>query len=254
MGFFLRSHCLSIFLLFSAHAAEARVFNITEEKVASYLLFNAGTSAIAKTAFENESTGGVSYSSGYTSSLGGEFGFIYSTPVLSLRFGIGMITPTKLKDVMASNGSGDLYTVNSDLLGFVPKVGLEINLNKGTSYRIYAVGSVGTANLTMKNQYVLTVAGQAAYAGVTDHTVESKGTASEYYGGAGAEIHTSDSTTFVVELGYRSLKFSKLTYAKDVTTFTGAQTSGSTVLDVDGNERSLNFSGILGTVGIRIYL
>jgi hypothetical protein len=237
-----------------AGVAEARVFNITSEKFASYFLVNNGYANIKKTPFENESSGGVTHSSGYSSILGGEFGFLYATPMVNFRFGFGIIKPANLKDVTASNSTDDLYSVNSDLQGFVPKMGVEVNFSKAGSYRVFGVASYGSANITMKNTYILTAAGQAAYSGVANHTVEAKGSATEMYGGLGAEIHMTDTTTFMVEGGYRSLKFSKLTYAKAVDTFTGAQASGATVLDADGNQRALDFTGVLVTVGFRFYM
>lgn len=255
MKIFLRFLGPLIGCLLVGNGVQARVFNIANETFASYFLVNGGTSNLQKGAFENESSGVTAYDNGYTTMMGGEFGFLYSTPEVSFRFGIGVIKPATLKDVKATNASStELYAVTSDLLGFVPKLGMEINFSKTTGFRGFLVASVGSANITMKNSYVLTSTGQATYAGVADHTVEAKGSATELYGGVGAEMHMTDTTTLIVEGGYRILKFTKLTYAKDVTTFTGAKTSGDAVVDTSGNQRNLDLSGIIATIGFRFYM
>jgi hypothetical protein len=237
---------------FGFSVAEARVFNITKESFASYLLFNAGTSSVGKSTYEGEASSGTSYDSDLKYNYGGEFGFLYATPGVNFRFGFEVIKP-QAWTAQASDAGVDQYSVKSDLVGYAPKFGIEFNLRRGDWYRVYGLGSVGAANVSLKNSYTFTTTGQSTYPGV-DSSIESKGSATEYYGGLGVEMHMSDTTTFVAEAGYRSLKFAKLTYTKATTAFDGVHASGDTVKDAGGNNRTLDFSGVLATIGFRFYL
>lgn len=245
---------LSAILVLISVFAEARVFDISKESFASYILAGGGPSGIGQKAFKNEMSGPSFSSDEVKMNWGGEFGFLYSTPYLSFRFGFEIIKPAAI-GATASNAAGTaLYDVKSDLTAYAPKVGLEFNFKPQTWYRGFVLVSAGASNLSMKNDYTLTAAGQAAFAGVSDHSVEAKSSATELAGGVGFEFLLSDSTTLLAEAGYRSLKFSELKYSKDVTTLTGNQTAGSVVLDADGGKRQIDFSGAVVNLGLRIYL
>jgi len=229
---------------------EARVFNISSEKFAGYFVGTAGTSTIAKSAFLDEDSATNTYSDLVANNLSGEFGFMYATEYASLRFGFEIFRPSALKDVMATNASGtDIYSLNSDITGYAPKLGLEINLQKTAGYRAFIQGYVGTASISYKNEYTI-----ISYGGQSNHTVEGKGTTSMYGGTLGVESHLTDATTYIFEFGYRKMLVDSLKYSKDVTTFSGAKVAGDPITDVNGNARVFDFTGSYLSFGFRFYL
>ncbi|KHD89231.1 MAG: hypothetical protein OM95_05315 [Bdellovibrio sp. ArHS] len=242
---------LSFFLLSST--AQARVFNIQKETFAAYFLASGGASAIGTKALDGEAGATLSYGGNVNYNYSGEFGFLYSVRYLNFRFGFEILKPSAL-DSTANNGTDDLYSADSQILGYVPKVGLEVNLQSTNTYRSFVSASAGLANVTLKNAYTLTTAGQTAFPGVADHTAESKGTATSLQASLGYEGVLSDTTTILVEFGYRQLKIDNLKYTKDVTTFSGAKSSGDAVLTSTGEQRELDFSGGFISLGFRFYM
>ena len=235
--------------------AQARVFDINKESFASYISFNGGSSNVGEGAFESETSQSLTYSSKVKYNYSGEFGFLYSTPYANFRFGFEIIKPQSLTNVVASNSSGaELYSVKSELTGIAPKAGMEITLRRSKDSRSMIVGHGGMASLTMTNDYILTSAGQAAFSGVADHSVQAKASAVTWGGGIAHESLLSDTTTLMLEAGYRSLKFDRLKYTKDVTTFSGAKTVGDAVTMTNGENRTLDFSSYYVTLALRIYL
>ncbi len=234
---------------FVTFRAEARVFNINSEKFASYFLLTGGPSAIKQNAFLNEVnttntfTGEVAYN--YT----GEFGFLYSTPNVSLRFGFEIFKPPVMKSIAASNGASDIYTLDSDITAYAPKLGIEINLQKTNTYRSFIMAYVGSGSASYKNDYTI-----ISYPGVSNHSVEAKGSGTLYGGTIGVESHMTDTTTYIFEFGYRQLKIGNFKYAKDVTTFSGSKIAGDPVLDANGASRSIDFSGGYISLGFRFYM
>lgn len=245
---------LSAWVALSATAAEAKLFDISKETFATYVLATGGPSNVKQTPFQNATSGTGLSSDEFKLNLGGEFGFLYSTPNVNLRFGFEILKPAAV-GAKFNNASGtELYDVKSDLTGYAPKLGIEINFKPQGWYRGFVLLSAGQAFLTMKNDYTLTAAGKTAYSGVSDHSVEAKSSAAEFGAGVGIEFLMSDNTTIMAEAGYRSLKFSELKYTKDVTTFSGAQKSGDLVNDISGNKRQIDMSGAVVSLGLRIYL
>lgn len=229
--------------------AEARVFNINTEKFAGYFLVTGGPSAISQNAFLNEDTTSNTYSDEVSYNYSGEFGFLYSTPVVSMRFGFEVFKPSALKNVLANNGTTDIYSLNSDIIAYSPKLGIEFNVHRTNTYRSFIQAFVGSASVSYKNVYTI-----LSYGGQSDHTVDAKGTATLYGGSLGVESHMTDTTTYIFEFGYRQMVADSLNYSRDVTTFQGAKTAGSPVLDASGTARSLDFTGGFLSFGFRFYL
>ena len=238
-----------LWLILAAGPAQARVFDITSEKVAGYFLATGGPSVLKTSAVLNEDNAAYTYSGEVPYNYSGEFGFLYAKSAMSLRFGFEILKPTALKDSKASNGTTDLYNVNSDVSVFMPKLGLEINLQRTATYRAFLQAYAGAASVSYKNDYTM-----INYAGQSDHSVEAKGTAVAYGGTLGVESHLTDTTTYVFEFGYRQMKVDGLKYGKDVTTFRGSQTAGDPVLDATGKPRTLDFTGGYISFGFRFYL
>ncbi|WP_413570739.1 hypothetical protein ACLWBD_14105 [Bdellovibrio sp. HCB117] len=240
-------------LLLLTSTAQARVFNIQKETFAAYFLVSGGGSAIGTEGLDGEASSSINYSGGVNYNYSGEFGFLYSVRYLNFRFGFEILKPSTL-DSTANNGTADLYSANSQILGYVPKVGVEVNLQSTASYRSFISATAGLASVTMKNAYTLTADGQTAFPGVADHTAESKGSGTSLQASLGYEGNLSDTTTILVEFGYRQLKIDNLKYSKDVTTFSGAKSSGDAVLNTSGEQRELDFSGGFISLGFRFYM
>lgn len=230
--------------------AEARVFNMGSEKFASYFLITGGPSAIKKNAFAGEAAMTDTYSGEAAYNYTGEFGFLYATPAVSLRFGFEVFKPSALTGVTATNASAtDIYTLNSSITGYAPKLGIEINLQKSATYRAFLAAYAGSGSISYKNDYTI-----LSYGGVSDHSVEAKGSGVLYGGSLGVESHMTDTTTYLFEFGYRQMKFENLKYSKDVTTFSGAKTAGDDVVDANGDKRIFDFTGGYISLGFRFYM
>lgn len=244
---------LFLSILFLTSLAQARVFNINKESFAAYFLATTGASTLGTSAVDDESSQTVTFNEKTEYNFTGEFGLVYSRPYISLRFGFEILRPWLLETI-ANDGTDDLYTAKVDLLGYVPKVTAEINLQGSSTYRSFLSVSAGTANLTMKNDYALTAAGNTAFPGVADYSVEAKGTGTLLGASLGYEGFMTDTTTILVEFGYRQLLIDNMKYTKDVTTFTGAKQSGDELLRVDGEKRSFDFTGGFISLGFRFYM
>jgi hypothetical protein len=235
-------------IFISSLFCQARVLNLSDEKFASYFAFEGGSSLLKTTPFDQNLASVDSYSDEYKLGSGGEFGFVYSSPYLAWRFSFEILKPSKLKEVQGLASSTAQYLVDSDVTAVAPKIGLEIHLTKKPNNRLYLFGYYGSSNLTMNQVYSSVVSPNV------DHTVEAKGSAAEMGGGLGFEVGFVDTTAIVLELGYRSLIFNEIKYSKDVTTFQGAKAVGETLTNLNGENRSLNFSGFTASIGFRFWL
>lgn len=240
-------------LLLVCSSAQARVFNVNNEAFAAYFLATGGGSALGTSALDGESGASFTFSGGTNYNYTGEFGFLYSTPYVGFRFGFEVIKPFALGS-SANNGASELYSVTSSLVGYAPKLTVDVNIHRATTSRSFVTATVGSASVTMKNEYTLTSAGQTAFPGVANHTAESKGDGILYAASVGYEGLLADTTTILAEFGYRQLKIDNLSYTKDVTTFTGAKTSGSPVLNSSGAQRTMDLSGGFLSIGFRFYM
>lgn len=242
------------FIVLTGALAQARVFNINNESFAAYFLASGGGSQLGTSAVQGESGSNITFSGGTNYQYTGEFGFVYSRPYVSVRFGLEILKPPMLEST-ANDGTSDLYSVSSTALGYTPKLSLDFNIYRTNSNRSFISASVGSASVTLKNDYILTSAGQAAFPSVADHGTESKGSSTSYTASLGYEGLMTDTTTYLVEFGYRLLKIDNLKYTKDVTTFSGSKVSGDDVPpNSDGTQRSLDFSGGFIAIGFRFYM
>ncbi|MBX2987488.1 MAG: hypothetical protein KF802_06295 [Bdellovibrionaceae bacterium] len=230
--------------------AVARVFDLKRESFASYLNFSYGPSAAADGAFAGESAA-TGYSGKIDQNIVAEFGFVYTTSVISWRFGLEILKPAVVNATATDAGGAELYGVKSDILGVMPKIALEMNFVTRNSYRLYLSGFAGQASVTVTNTYTnLTVAPNA------DFEMQYKGGASAYGGALGYELAAFDTTSVLLEVGYRKLVFDQLTYGKDVAAdFSSASRSaGDTVKRDGGDNRKLDFSGAYVSLGARWWL
>jgi len=229
--------------------AQARVFKLKDSRFAGYLSATYGNSQIKDSFFESESTA-TDFSKGFKTNLGGDFGFLYQTGYLGWIFGFEVIKPPKISGASATNAGTTLYNYNSDIFVFVPKIGLEVVVFQYGNFRFAVNGAIGSATVTTENNYSnLTIAPNA------DFTVRGEGTAQMISGGVGAEWHMVDNATLVFQTQYRDLKFRKIKYSDAVpASFQGAQPDGGTLTRLDGPNRTLDFTGVYTTLGLRFWI
>lgn len=230
--------------------AQARVFSLNREKFASYLLFNYGTSKIADNTIYKEEATATAYSEDVKTNLGGEFGFIYATELISWRFGFEILKPAAINSTATNAGGTAIYDVKSDITGFLPKLGLEINLKTTPTLRVYAFGYVGQTSVTIQNDHTnVTVAPNTAF------TTKYKGNCNAKGGGLAFEFSSFDTSTLVLEVGYRDMFIDKLTYSEAVTDFGGARAPGDNATWAgDGKAREIDLGGPYAALGFRFYL
>lgn len=240
-GFFL-------LISFAALPAQARVFNLNKENFASYLAVSYGPSQIGINALEGESAA-TEFSSSVAANQGGEFGFVYATSRVSWRFGFELLKPAALTGIEAGDGTNPSYTVSSVVMAYLPKVGIELNLRTMDQWRVYIFGHFGTGTLSVTNTYT-----DVAIAPGADFVVKYQGAATTQGGGMGYEFTAFDTTSVLIEAGYRQMTFDKVVYAEDVTDFQGAHAAGDQAMWTDGKRREIDFTGGYVTIGARWYL
>lgn len=242
---------LPLLMLISV-SAQARVFDINKEGFAGYIGFTGGPSAVGKSAFEDEAGSSVTYTNEVKYNYSGEFGFLYSRPAASMRFGFEILKPQSLNNLVGHGSGGDLYSESSDLMGYIPKLTLEVNLRRDQDSRSFVTGSIGYATVTLKNSYTLTAAGNAAYPGM-DQNMEAKGTGILWSASIGHELLMTDTTTFLFELGYRRLTVNNLKYTRSGSYFGNSVNDGDDVLK-NGSSREIDLSGLYLGATFRFYL
>ncbi len=243
---------LPLALVFLSVSAEARIFDLTRDGGAAYFGFTGGPSSVGKSAFENEAGTSVTIPNEVKYNYSGEFGYVYSKSAASIRFGFEFLKPQSLNNLVGNNGSADLYSESSDILGYAPKITFDINLRATSESRSFISASVGYATITMKNSYTLTAAGQAAYPGM-DANMEAKGTGILYGVSVGHENFLTDTTTIVFELGYRRLNITDLKYTRSGNYFGTAHNDGDAVLN-NGAQREIDLSGGFLGLSFRFYM
>jgi hypothetical protein len=244
---------LLVFLLLCPLMGEARVFDLNKETFAAYFMGTAGTSALGTGAVRGESGSTVAFSEESKTIYSGEFGFLYSLPQVSFRFGFEYLSPASMKDSVANNGTSDLYSVDSITQAYIPKITVEINVRGAGDQRSFVGLTAGAANFTLKNDYTLTAAGTAQWPGM-DTSVEGKGTGTMLAVALGHEGLLSDTTTYAFEFGYRYLKIEDLKYSSDTNVFGTSHSSGDAMKTQAGGARDIDLSGIYLGLSFRFYM
>lgn len=237
----------SLLLFLLPWQAQARIFDLNRFTLASTLVYSAASTRLSNMPMHGMSTA-TSFAEEYKLPTSYEFGMVYSDGFYGFRFGFEVIKPAGIAGDAKSN-SATLYHYDNNLLATAFKLGLDINFYNTNSYRVGAFGYYGNATLTDTTVY-----SSVNVAPNVNHTVETKASAPVYAGGMFAEFAAFDTTTFIIEVSYRSLKFSALKYNADVTSFDGAKEKGGVVQNLDGTDHEIDFTGVVAAVGIRIYL
>ncbi len=240
-----------------AVVAEARVFTMNNESFAPYISGSWGPSLENTLNSSSDTTSGVpvTLNSRHTFNSSGEFGLVYATPQVNMRFGLEFLRPSEIKDRSGTDSSGaSLYSLNSEISVLIPKFALELSLKKWNTTRVYLGLGAGYGNLAARNSYSFTAAGNSAYPGMTDFYEDLRGNAPMYEGSLGFESLLTDSTTYTITAGYRNLNFTSIKHNRDVTTFQGSVSKGDIAKNIDGTDRTLNLSNFFVGIGLRFWL
>lgn len=244
---------LILFALAFASQAQARVFSMTGESFAAYLRSTFGPT-VTNTLNSKSSGSGVTLNSDHAYNFSGEFGFVYATKYMNIRFGLEVIKPSDIKDAAGkSSTDSEYYSMTSEISAMVPKIVFEFNLWQKNTSRVSLLAGIGYASLVARNSYTMTSAGTTAL-GVSEFYEDLRGNAATYEGGVTYERLFSDTTTFVLELGYRSLLFSEVRHNRDATTFQGSVTKNDIAKNMDGSNRELDLTNYYGGIGLRFWI
>ena len=235
------------FILFFSSLSHARIFDLGKDKFGSYLIFSSSQSNLKETPFAGLTTAN-DFSDTYKVPLGGEFGFMYEDNKVGFRFGFEILKPSPTEGYAKLNNVTQYY-YKDNISALVPKIAMEINFISRPRYRLLGYGFLGQANLVESTDY-----SAVAIAPNASHTVEAKGAATMSGGGVAFEFSAFDTTTLIFEVGYRQLKFPNMIYSKDVTTFAGAVTSGTSIKNADGTDHQVDMTGAYAALGFRIFL
>lgn len=244
-----------LLLLLASPSAHARKLNLANESFAPYLRGGYQVSNLKQSSFAESSGAGNEFQGDIPFLANYEFGFVYSIREVSLRFGFEVIRPRAESGIRATDTGGtELFTVDTDVSAYVPRLGLDINIKQWPTSRIFLNASYGMANVTVQNSYGFTAAGQAAYPALANFREEVKGSAALQEYALGWEYNAFDTTTIVLDAGYRYLKVDGLSHNVDVTNFQGAVTKGAAALDNSGGARGLDLSGYFASLHLRFWL
>ncbi len=225
-----------------------------EAGFSAYLKGSYTPQAITNTMLSESKGNSVTLDSEFKTNMSGEFGFVYGSDPVNFRFGIEVLSPANIKDVKGSDVAGtELYSVNSEASAVIPKVVIEMAFKRWSTARMIIFAGAGSASLVARNSYVFTTAGTTQF-GLADFYEDLRGTSTMYEGGLGFEGLLADTTTYVLEAGYRSLNFSEIKHNRDVTTFTGAVVKGDAAKNMDATSRVMNFTGYYLSLTFRFWI
>lgn len=248
-------NALALLSLLVGVTAEARVFDINTENFASYFKGQYGTSSLAQLPFAPSGGNGTTYDSSYSSQMGYEFGFVYASRYMSMRFGFEVIKPPNLATIKGSDAAGsEWFTLNNNITVYAPKLGVEMNVKQWKESRLFLSIDYGSASGTIENSYKFTTAGSNQFGGIADFREEIKGSAALMEYALGYELYLFDSTTVVFDAGYRQLTFATLSHNVATTTFQGAVAKGDPALNTDGSKRSYDLGGPFASIMFRFWI
>lgn len=246
-----------MFVLMNAAGAQARVFSFEDESFGAYFRSTRSSTAFTNTLLSksNATTANpVTMNSEVDYNFSGEVGMVYAYRRLAMRIGLEAIIPPAISNRKGEFSDGtEAYRVTSEVSVIMPKVTMEVNLMKWSDSKVFLFGGAGSANLTGRNSYVFTSAGSTAL-GVSEYYEDLRGVAVMGEGGLGYERILFDTTSFVVEGGYRAITFTKVNQNRDVTTMNGAVVKGDKALNADGSDRAINLSGVYASLSFRIWI
>lgn len=247
---------LKILLLsfFLSSVAHARIFNVVNDTFAVYLRGSLDSAPFENT-LASESAGTLTeVKIEHEKKISGELGVVFTSPQVNFRMGLDFIRPPEAENVkgIRTTDSAEVYTMKSEMSVLAPKISLEANLRRWPQARLFMSAGYGYALLTAMNSYSIT--DSPHFSGLTDFKEELTATGTLLEGTLGYENLLADTTTFVLEAGYRSLKFPSIDYRKATTNFQGSVSGGQPALKTDGSARELDLSGVIFAFSFRFWM
>ncbi len=244
------------FIILATSAAEARVFSFKDETMAAFFHGTYGLSRLGSTPYKDASGVNTEFAGPeHKANFSGELGFLYTmSPRLTLRLGAEVIQAHQSEIVGQAANETKYFDLVSDVFVFSPNATFEWHIDTADWYRLSFFVGAGYATVTSDLNYTFTTAGKAALGVSADY--DEAGAARLISGHTGFifEMAMIDTVTTVLELGFRHMPIPKLTYADNVTTITGAQAKGDTILDQDGSNRTLDMSGYYLGLSFRFFI
>lgn len=246
----------SCFLLtLSAPFAEARIFRINNENFAVYFGGSYGPSQLGQSHFSGTSGTDLLIDDSVKTNQAGEFGVLFTSRYLGLRMGAELIQPPKILRAQGTDAQNQkIYDFESTVTALVPKLTLELNMTSADLWRFFLSIGGGMATATYQNKYKLTADGQAAFPGLEDYSEDGSGRAFLFDVGLGFETHMNDTTTIVLHAGYRKMDHPPYQYTKSGSGFAGLMTAGTAALNIDGTQKTSDFSGPTASLLFRFYI
>lgn len=249
---------MALFLVaaFAVNRANARTFDFKTERLATYFGGSFGNSSLGSAPFGSSSGSGISTDQTISSTAGAEVGVLITGPKMGFRLGVELLEPKNYTGINGTNSSGaTIFSLNSKVLAVMPMATLEFTLGStATSKWLLDLGG-GLAIVTLNNNYQLTTAGAAAYPSLSSNFTES-GTANStaFELSTGYEVLITDTVTLDANIGYRYIAATTLNSSESITSFNGAENSGSLLVNNDGSSRTINLSSAFVGVNFRFYL
>ena len=244
--------CFLVIVIFHmAPEAAARVFNYKTHTFAAYFKGTAGVQDSAKTAFGSSSGTNTRFDDEVDYNFSGEFGFVWNmSEKLVVRLA-GEFVQTKNEEIVGTNTGGTkIMDIESSAKAFNPQLIFEYVFSQVGTLRYFAYVGAGYAQATVTNSYTNNTSGT----GDTEYKEVVTGNELSYVAGVGAEFSLFDNATMVLDAGYRMLEVSSLSHEDTVNTVNGTRQKGSTALNNDGSERSVNLDGAFVGLAFRFYI
>lgn len=240
--------------LFVVQPAAARKFDMKNEVFATYFGATYGPSNISDSAFGRASSAGVSTDQIVRSNFSGELGIVLFREPFALRIGGEYVFGRNLNDVVGRDAANvEFFELDSKTRAFVLGGAIETTFARGNESRLYFGAGAGAAFVSLDQEYRMTTTG-AATLGLGNYSEKGSTEALMWRVYLGGEVLLIDTTTILLELGYRNLVADELKSTKDTAAMSGQQTTGSTLLNTDGTNRRFDMGGAYGGISFRFYL
>lgn len=238
----------------SLDCAEARKFDMKNERFATYFGGSYGLSNLGDYAFGQSGGTGVQTDQAVRTNYSGEFGVTFTSDHGGIRLSGEYLLGKALAGVNGTNASGtSYYTLNSQVTAIIPMVSAEAPVWRGLESRLMVGGGLGYAFVYLDQEYFMTSAGTSAL-GVSNYVEKSSTRTLAWKLYVSAETLFVDSSTITIEGGYRSVKVGSLQSTKDTAAISGAQTEGSDIKNMDGSLRAFDLGGAYMSLYFRFYL
>jgi hypothetical protein len=234
-------------------AAEARKFDFKSEGIATYVRGTYAASLVGGDAYANSSGAGTTVDRTVSANYSGEAGLVLGLGRANLRLGGEFLLPAPMGSITGSSATGaTLFSLNSKLTAVLAMANIEYAIKQGTTWKFLASVGGGYGWVALDNVYTMTAAGTTA-SGLASFTESSAATAPAAEAALAIEFLFAEQATLVLDGGYRYMKVGSLAYTSTQATYTGSMASGATVINMNGEQRSLDLGGPFAGISLRFY-